>query len=562
MPISPQTLKRVQGLNYFAHDKLLQRILAREFDPDRRQRIFSNLLEFGKLCGGKLSGLIEEAHQPGKLPALIKYDPRGNRVDHIEYCLEQKLARKIVYDFGILNLDEQTGYPFSGQHRMALWYLLNQNGEGGVACPLAMTQGLIELLRESGTPEQKEKHLPLLCGIGSKSHFMAGQFITEIQGGSNVSANETTAALQKNGKWSLNGTKWFCSNPGDLWVTTAKVQQTQTVGLFLASRWRAAGKLNGHHILRVKDIIGTRGKATCEIEYRDLEAEPIGRPSHGLALLNRVLKVSRIGVAAAGIGAMRRAYMEALLYAEQRQAYGRPIIEFPPINKTLLEMKLIWTAGVLAAFRMHKLIEEKDPSQDLLVPLLKYKISSLASAAVKDAQMVLGGNGMLADYSILPRLAADMTVNETWEGTHHILAAHAVKAFGRMRIRNAFWREINASIRLAEAENIVQLSDCASILNHTKTALLSQIQQMKESGPLITSLNALKLCNQIYSLFVFSLLVKEAVVDIRRKKTDFLYLIHVFLDLSEAEPGAPVSSNSVFCDQARVLKALRADLPE
>jgi putative acyl-CoA dehydrogenase len=141
-----------------------------------------------------------------------------------------------------------------------------QNGEGGVTCPLAMTDGLIGLLDQHGSPEQRNRWLPLLRDPNVPTPLTAGQFVTERQGGSNVSENETVARPMPDGSWRLTGLKWFCSNPGELWVTTAKPEGSQRVAIFLVPRRLADGGLNECHILRLKDITGTRGKATAEVE--------------------------------------------------------------------------------------------------------------------------------------------------------------------------------------------------------------------------------------------------------------------------------------------------------
>ncbi|TPW18926.1 MAG: putative acyl-CoA dehydrogenase, partial [Elusimicrobia bacterium] len=276
------------GLNFFTADRLLQAILTRLLPPDARARELESLTAFGELCGGRLGQLIEQAHREENLPRLVKYDRWGARIDMIEYCSEQLAARRMVVASGVLP-------PRPPLVRAAMNYLLNQNGEGGITCPLAMTDGLITLLEDHGTPEQKRRWLSLLRDPGGPTPLTAGQFVTERQGGSNVGANETRAEQGADGRWRLTGLKWFCSNPGELSVTTAKPVGSDRVALFLMMRRLADGRLNEAHLLRLKEITGTRGKATAEVEYRGAEAELIGRASHGMALLLRtVLKTSRI----------------------------------------------------------------------------------------------------------------------------------------------------------------------------------------------------------------------------------------------------------------------------
>ena len=92
-----------------------------------------------------------------------------------------------------------------------------------------------------GTDYQKEKFLkPLINGDKRICYSM-----TEKAAGADATGMQTRAEKDGKGNWVLNGEKWFCSNPGDVWVTTAKLAGTNTVGLFLVGRLRKDGSLNG-----------------------------------------------------------------------------------------------------------------------------------------------------------------------------------------------------------------------------------------------------------------------------------------------------------------------------
>jgi alkylation response protein AidB-like acyl-CoA dehydrogenase len=217
-----------------------------------------------------------------------------------------------------------------------------------------------------------------------------------------------------------------------LWVTTAKPEGSDAVGLFLVPRRLADGSLNECHILRLKDLSGTRGKATAEVEYRGAYAELIGRASRGIAiLLNTVISASRQHVAAGALGFMRRAFVEASLYARARRVAGRPSAELPPIAAALRRMEAQLTAGTLAYFEGIACIESGDAAAEVLLPLLKMELSRSATVMIHEARLILAGNATLRDFSILPRLAEDAVAQEIWEGTHLVLAGHVLKALRR-----------------------------------------------------------------------------------------------------------------------------------
>ena len=351
-------------MNFFDEDSLLQRVLEKRLPAARRKAVFKELSALGALCAGELGALVTAAHQDDRWPKLEKFDRWGERVDRVVYCEEQLKARRLAFEAGLLP-------PVPLLERMAKAYLLNQNGEGGITCALAMTDGLVQLLEDEGTPEQKKNYLPQLLSADTFPPFTAGQQATEKQSGSNVSENETTAAPQKDGTWRLTGVKWFCSNPGELWVATAKPKGADVVALFLVPRRKPDGSLNDVHILRLKDLSGTKGKATAELEYKGAYAEIIGRPIHGMSLLLRVLKTSRVHTVCAALGYLRRAYVEAKTYADERLVLGKKLSSLPHAKDSLARIEALWTACLLAYFDMLSRLDAGDKAADVLTPLLK-----------------------------------------------------------------------------------------------------------------------------------------------------------------------------------------------
>jgi len=417
-----------RGLNFWEADSALRAVASPMLTPQGRVRAS----EFGAYAGRTLDALIAESHKSENLPRLVD--------GAVRYCVEQVSARR-----GLARAIYGGPGPLTLAERMTRAVLANYCGEGGITCPLAMTDGLIGLLEKRGTAAQMREFLPRLKSDDPEWALTGGQFVTERQGGSNVAANETAAAPNADGSWSLTGLKWFCSNPGELWVTTAKTPEG-VVALFLVKRKNTDGSLNGHKILRLKPIGGTRGKATVEVEYKGTRAEMIGKPREGLVLLvNEILSVSRLHVAAAAVGFAGRAVLEARTFADWRVAYGKPLTAIPSVAARLASMEAIH-AGMLTAF-YHGLdaLETGTADAEALVPLLKTEISIRGSGLVREAQLLIGGHGILDDFSPLNRLADDALVNEIWEGTHPVLAGHAAKALRRPRVLESFLARVEGA---------------------------------------------------------------------------------------------------------------------
>ncbi|MDV6235454.1 acyl-CoA dehydrogenase family protein [Leptospira ellisii] len=538
-----------RGKNFYDEDRVLQTLVEKHskgYDAAHKKAMIEHLSGYGSLVGGVLDELTDASHKEGKYGEIVKYDRTGNRIDQVVYSNEQKLSRKISYDYGIVNLDYHSSWkhPFTDLHRYALAYLSNQNGEGGVTCPLAMTEGMIKVLEALGTPEQKDKFLTMVAGEGSSSHFMAGQYVTERVGGSNVSANRTIARKQENGKWILTGEKWFCSNPGDVWVTTARVEDSSTIGLFLVPRIKDDGTLNGHHILRKKDIIGSRGKLTVEIVYDGVEAEALGRPAHGIAnLIKYVIGISRLHVSLAASGISRRAWMEAYEYAKFRTAYGSKILEFSSLLKQLSDQRLKHTAMLTSVFRHIHTPDSLKLAGEVLAPLLKYKCSATSTEITYNSILVLGGNGIVGDFSALPRLHNDSIINETWEGTHLLLSEHVLRGFKREKVAKAFFQYV---------EEITDSRSPAAESIGKKSKLLRDILAASDAEAL--DLNRIYISDLAFEVFALASLSDLSGENAPGPQRDLSVFRDGYLDLTDA--GGSFADKGRFSGNPERLKSV------
>ncbi len=140
---------------------------------------------------------------------------------------------------------------------------------------------------------------------------------------------------------------------------------------------------------------------------------------------------------------IRRAYLEASAYARHRRAFGRPINEFPATRATIADLRVMWLGALHLVFALTTLedaIDSASADEEItvyhrfLVNATKYALSLDATTAARSAIEVLGGNGTIEDFSVLPRLYRDAIVYESWEGTHNVLIAQILADLHRMPI--------------------------------------------------------------------------------------------------------------------------------
>ncbi len=387
--------------------------------------------ELGPEVAGRLrvfATTVGEIVEPAVASLEAQRDLPATDGEHVRFAPEYETAGRAVWDSGIVSAPapEQAG----------LLYLLAHAGEGGHACPVVCTAGLVRALRLEASPELRERFLPPLLERDYARAQRGAQFLTERHGGSDVGANRVEA-VPDGDAWRLSGEKWFCSvADADQFVVTARPRGapagTRGIGCFLVPR--AAG---GFRIRRLKDKLGTRALATGEIEFDGALGYSLG--SVGTAF--DVLNTSRWLNAAGSAGLMRRAYLEAYRFAHEREAFGQPIVSFPLVRENLAVMRAEAAGALASTLEVTELVDRIDrgaASDDdvtwhrILVNANKFSTSLAATRVVRRAIETLGGNGTIEDFSPLPRLYRDAIVFESWEGTHNVLCAQVLRDLGRL----------------------------------------------------------------------------------------------------------------------------------
>ena len=335
--------KAAQPANYYDADPNLAAVLDRWAGQDAREKMEPSLREFGGVVATVVEPAVMRCELHREFPALVGFDGIGNRLEEIEFHPAYEEAGRAIWASGMLAGGREGPGPLE---LSALFYLLTHVGEGGHACPVVCTAGAIRALEHRGGRDLQERFLPGLHGRDYDSCQRASQFLTEVQGGSDVGANAVRAVPDADvpGAWRISGEKWFCSvADADVFVVTARPEGapagTKGLGCFVLPR-RIEGVPNGFHIRRLKNKLGTRVMASGEIDFDSALAWPIGPVDEGFRVaVGDVLNTSRWLNAVGSTGIMRRAYLEASSFARHRLAFGNPVASFPLVRAQLAEMK-------------------------------------------------------------------------------------------------------------------------------------------------------------------------------------------------------------------------------
>ncbi|MFL6216919.1 MAG: acyl-CoA dehydrogenase family protein [Blastocatellia bacterium] len=443
-----EDFKGVEGVNFFEQDRGLQVVLGDLLKEEERATVFASLHECAGLVSGRWNELAREANHAENLPRIVKYDRAGNPTEEIDFGPFTRQLRREAAEFGILKRGR------SNLHLFALVYLLAHNGEAGLNCGLSCTDGLIRVLEAHGSNFLRDTYLERLRSV--ETPFAGAQFVTERAGGSDVGAIETTARDSGDGTWAITGDKWFCSNPDEYFLVAARPEGaplgTAGIAIFVVPRRLPDGKLNNISFRRLKNKLGTQSLPTAEMDFNGAVGYVIGEARDGFKqLMNYVINVSRLHNAANACGFLHRAFLEARNYARQRDAFGNALIDYPMIQETLVGMlEKLWRHRLLT-FRLAAMIDEhglvpEDAEQAMwqrfLINLAKYRTGATLTASIHDAIMILGGNGIVEDFTILPRLLRDAMIIETWEGPHNTLCLQIMRDAAKANLIERWRAEI------------------------------------------------------------------------------------------------------------------------
>ncbi len=453
--------------NYYRDDDFFQ-ALVKKFTGDEFEKIDRDLRALSEYVSFRFRDLADKANELEnriKVTKIKHYDAHNHRIDRIERCLETEILESEIFSLGLFDPARNT--PWS---RFTKIFLLYQNGEAGVMCPIACTHGMVWLMQkyeESLDFEAKNILSSVRDGVNS-DYKLGAQFVSEIQGGSDVPANLVEAVFEKekcsdgySNVWRIYGQKFFCSAiQSDYAVITAKpkgIESSTRVAAFVVPSWLPGNKdkeiRNSFTIDRLKQKLGTAELPTAEITYNGAVAYPIGPLEKGLAnIVGIVLSLSRLHVAFGMAAGALRVAREAMLYSQFRNAFGVPVSSFPLMINQIKDLDHFAKRSAAGAFKVYseyihfgeELISGIRDLENLedrkrrfrlreLVMLQKIVVADEAPAMIRKAISFFGGHGIMEDFLSFPRLHRDSLIMELWEGPRLVLLTQIHRDFQRVK---------------------------------------------------------------------------------------------------------------------------------
>jgi len=515
-----------RGMNYWEVDPVLRRETERVYSDDEYDWGAERLGEFGRLVGEDVadnSDVIDD-----KPPELQTYDRHGEVINRVKYHPAQHENDRIAFENGAVSdsfrAPQGRDEPMPVTHSLAHYYLICY-ADIGLACSVSMTGGAALVLEQCDDEGRLDEYFEALTARDTDSLRQGAMFLTEIQGGSDVGANETTAVPAEDGDgYRLEGEKWFCSNidAGAALVLARRPDApggTDGLSLFVVPQDDEIRRSGEVYYRRLKDKLGTKSVPTGEVELRGARGYLVGEPGRGFKYMTEMLNYERLTNSFGSCGTMARTLLESKVHAADREAFGKAIEEHPLMKKDLVDMTVTHEGATAVSFEAADALNGyvRDGDNDayrlmrVLVPVSKYRTGEDAVEMAAYAMEILGGNGYVEDFPV-ERLLRDAHVAPIWEGTSNILALDVLRAMQKEAAHNVVLESIDGYLDEASHDAVVPVAERVS---DERDGLEEAMNEVATSGVEGAQVRAKNLSDYIYDVYAAAVLVAEAERDAR-----------------------------------------------
>ncbi|QMT60919.1 acyl-CoA dehydrogenase family protein [Legionella sp. PC997] len=511
--------------NQYDADRVLKTYLEWKLPTSMLTEIQPELYRLGQRVIEDIYKLGQEAE--AFPPKHVPYDPWGKRIDHIEVSQAWKELDKISAEEQLIAIGyERRHGALSRIHQFAKLYLFHPSS-AIYTCPLAMTDGAARALELYADESLKKHALPHLISSDPAYFWTSGQWMTERTGGSDVSGT-STIARPGGSHYRLSGVKWFTSaTTSQIAMTLARIEGapegSKGLSLFYLELRNQMGKLNGIHINRLKDKLGTRALPTAELTLKDTPALLVGPAGDGVKKISSLFNITRIYNACCAVGYMRRGLALARDYATKRVAFGHTLSKHVLHLETLADMHVEFTGAFHLVFHAIELLGKDELNEAtemeravlrLLTPLIKLYTAKKAISVVSETLEAFGGAGYIEDTG-LPQLLRNAQVLSIWEGTTNILSLDALRAIHKENAAIFFLEDIQN--RLSQIKN-KELIQPQIKTQHDVQKLKNHVQSMSQMSDEEQQAGARQLSFALAQTFASSLLLEHAQWTLKNNK--------------------------------------------
>lgn len=351
-----------------------------------------------------------EFTQKELLPGVIERDSK------MQY---PKAQVQMMSELGFMGMMADPKYNGGGMDTMSYVLAMEEISKVDNSCSVIMSVNNSLVcwgIEKYGTEAQKEKYLTKL----TTGEWIGAFCLSEPEAGSDATHQRTTAE-DMGDHYLLNGTKNWITNGGTSKIHLVIAHSDLDKGHRGINAFIVETDWDGVEIGAKEDKLGIRASDTHTIMYTDVKVPKenlIGEDGFGFKFAMKTLAGGRIGIASQALGIAAGAYELALAYAQEREAFGRPIIKHQAIAFKLAHMATEIEAARLMVYRAAQL-KDKDLDYGTASSMAKVFASEVAMRSTVEAVQIHGGYGFVKEYHV-ERLMRDAKITQIYEGTSEV----------------------------------------------------------------------------------------------------------------------------------------------
>jgi len=322
---------------------------------------------------------------------------------------------------GLLGLNVSEEYGGTGVEAISAAIAIEELGWGCGSTALAIAAhnglgcGSVALF---GSQELKRHYLP---PVTSGKGRLAALALTEPGAGSDLKDGIQTRAEKRGDEWVINGAKMWCTNASVADFIVTLVRTDPRGGSRSLSLIVVPSEAPGLHIGPPEKKMGLKGSPTHAVTYEEARVPAgnmLGEEGQGLKQSLAVLDGGRIGIGALSVGLAQAAFEEGVRYAQERQAFGKPIAEQQAIQWMLADAATEIQSARWNVYYAAWLKSENRPFTKQAA-IAKLFATEMAERVCRNAIQIHGGYGYSREYPV-ERIYRDARLMTIGEGTSEI----------------------------------------------------------------------------------------------------------------------------------------------
>ena len=235
-----------------------------------------------------------------------------------------------------------------------------------------------------------------------------------------------TTATKTGSGWRLDGAKSVVvhGDSADKLIVSARVSgerhDPDGIGLFLVDP-NASGVARRAYPMR-------DGTHAADVALSGVEAEALGEPGAGLAVIERVTEAGIAATAAEAVGTMETMLNMTVEYMKTRVQFGKPIGENQALQHRATEMMIAMEQGRSLAMLASVMIDDDNAAQRAHdISTAKVGVGQAARFVSQNAVQLHGGIGMTDEYAVGHYFRRCMVIEHSFGDTGYHLSKLAAE---------------------------------------------------------------------------------------------------------------------------------------